>query len=102
MNPKNKTMQDSWTRYRSESHYLAALSAYALNKPKNRIKQDFEDMPLSKIFDLLLLEIEELRKELVTHTEVQNFEKITSELADCAAFLTGMLARLSKESETAA
>lgn len=87
-------------RYVTESHYLSALSTYALNKSKNYYKGDFEDVQLDTIFDLLKLEIDELHQELMVHKQKENYERIIDEIADCAAFLTGMLARLSKESES--
>lgn len=87
-------------RYCHEATLLGHLARYALNKSKNASKEKFENMPILSIFDKLNEEVNELQQELITvnmeliwaEKKDVSTERVLSELADCAAVLTGLLA----------
>ena len=77
-------------RYRSECLLLGELARYALNKPKNVDKPNFEDLNIVDILGHLVEEIHELTYEF--KQENFDYERILSECADCAGMLSGLIA----------
>jgi NTP pyrophosphatase (non-canonical NTP hydrolase) len=85
----NRLYNDSY-RYQIESLLLGELAWYALNKPKNVNKPNFEDLNIVDILGHLVEEMHELTYEF--KKETFDYERILSEIGDCAAMLCGMLA----------
>ena len=77
-------------RYPYESLIVGFLSAYALNKEKNKNKPKFEGLELMEIFNHLVSEIHEVRFEL--NNEKIDYERVLNEIADCSALLAGLIA----------
>lgn len=99
-------------RYIGECLQLSMLANYALNKPKNASKPDFESMDIDEVFKLLKQEMTELKIELYkTHNGVSgswevprdkkdiDWDSALEELADVAACATGILVKILKEIE---
>ena len=76
----NATNPFKTKRYSTESLLLGELADYALNKPKNVNKPNFEDLNLWNIRTLL--------------KDDMNYERILSELSDVVACCTGILAKV--------
>jgi len=79
-------------RYHHESFQIAKLAFYALNKPKNASKGDYETVSLERCLELLLLEVEELKAEI--NTQPKNVNRILDELADVTASCVGIYANV--------
>ena len=86
-------------RYISQCIKLTGLANYALNKPKNVSKPDFELLPLDVAFALLQGEISELHNEILLTKQMDNYERVLDELADVAGTCVGLLAIILKEME---
>jgi len=84
----------NWKRYNTESALLSLLSSYSLNKEKNKNKGNFEDIPLEKVIHLFVLELKELRFELMKDEKEIDYERGLEEVADVAACLTGILSKM--------
>ena len=88
----NATNPFKTKRYSTESLLLGELADYALNKPKNVNKPNFEDLNLWNIRTLLIDEMLELSDEILK--DDMNYERILSELSDVVACCTGILAKV--------
>lgn len=82
------------TRYYKICHIIQYLSSYSLNKDKNKNKGNFEDISLEKVIHLLVLELKELKFELMKDEKEFDYERILEEIADVSACLTGLLAKI--------
>lgn len=79
-------------RYKNECEQLFQLALKQLNSPKNRVKENFEEMFLNEIIDKLSEEIGELKHELKLKPAQMDLQRIKNEIGDCGAVLTGLLA----------
>lgn len=80
-------------RYKDECKQLGEMARHQLNLPKNRIKENFEDMDSFDIYTKLVEEVYELRNEFATDDKVDKVRAL-AEIGDCAAVLVGYIAKL--------
>jgi len=86
-------MTYKFKRYEQECGMLSYLAKRQLNLEKNMVKPDFDTYDLHELFKLLKGEMDELEKEI--YAEDFNVERCLLELGDCAAYMVGLLVKIS-------
>lgn len=93
-------------RYERECKQLGLLAQKQLNLPKNVVKENFEDMSITKIYGKIEEEFHEFMDEAYIFRMLSvepkkdiDFDKAYADLGDVAACLVGMLAKLNRMRE---
>jgi NTP pyrophosphatase (non-canonical NTP hydrolase) len=87
-------MSEGQLRYEQECKMLYTLAKRQLNLPKNRAKEDFEDMDLDSILVKLMEEVGELIKEFKNKPLL--LSKTYLEIGDISAVMVGLIAYINK------